>query len=591
MATSKKTEVKQYGIGGMIREAGAVVQQGKSREQEKGEILHGAAMVVRALEDEGVEIVFGFPGGQVLPLYDALYDSKKLKHILVRHEQGAIHAADGYARTSGKVGVCLVTSGPGATNIVTGLANAYMDSVPIVAITGQVPLGGIGKDSFQEADITGITIPITKHSFLVKDVEEIVPTIQKAFHIAATGRPGPVLIDLPKDLTLQQAEYRRSSQMFIPGYRIPEMSGNGEMAQVAQALMLAKQPVICAGGGILKSGAEKELLALAEGLDIPVATTLMGKSSFPEGHRLFLGMLGMHGTAYANYAVSECDLFIGIGMRFADRVTGNVSTFAPYAKVVHIDIDAAEIDKNVISDYHIIGDAKLVLSRLLELTQEKKLPEWHEKISGWKQEHPLKYERGGSLKPQYVIEKLSEITGGKAFITTEVGQHQMWAAHYYKSVMPRSFVSSGGLGTMGFGLPAAIGVQLANPGAVVFDIAGDGSIQMNIQELCTAVNYQLPVNIAILNNQYLGMVRQWQELFNNCRYSQTDICCQPDFVALAKAYGCDALRVSTEEEVRPALEEAIASPRPFVIDFRIAREENVYPMVPAGGSINKMIGG
>ena len=588
-AEKVKMEVADYGIGGMTRELAAAREQ--TGEEERRERLSGAAMVVRALEDEGVEIVFGFPGGQVLPLYDALYDSRKLKHILVRHEQGAIHAADGYARTSGKTGVCIVTSGPGATNIVTGLANAYMDSVPVVAITGQVVLGGIGKDSFQEADITGITLPITKHSFLVKSVEEIVPTIQKAFHIASTGRPGPVLIDLPRDLTIQEGDYNPGEKMHIPGYRLPKMSGNGNLAKLVEALMQAEKPVICAGGGVLKSYAEKELLALAEKLDIPVAVTLMGKSSFPENHPLFLGMLGMHGTAYANYAVSECDLLIGIGMRFADRVTGNVSTFAPEAKVVHIDIDAAEIDKNVITDFHVIGDAKQVLARILELSGEKKHQEWNQKISGWKQEHPLEYERGEVIKPQFVIQKINELTEGKAFITTEVGQHQMWASHYYRSLVPRSFVSSGGLGTMGFGLPAAIGVQLANPDAVVFDIAGDGSIQMNIQELCTAVQYELPINVAILNNQYLGMVRQWQELFHNCRYSHTDICCQPDFVALAKAYGCEALLVTKEEEVVLALKEAIASPRPFILDFRVAREENVYPMVPAGGSINKMIRG
>jgi len=589
LAKRAKTEVVENGIGGMTRQLAAAREN--SGEQVNKEILSGAEMVVRALEDEGVEIVFGFPGGQVLPLYDALYDSKKLKHILVRHEQGAVHAADGYARTSGKVGVCIVTSGPGATNIVTGLANAYMDSVPIVAITGQVPLAGIGKDSFQEADITGITLPITKHSFLVKSVEEIVPTIQKAFYIAGTGRPGPVLIDLPKDLTVQQAAYNRNGKIEIPGYKLPEISGNGNLAKVAESLMQAEKPVICSGGGVLKSGAEQELLALAESLDIPVAVTLMGKTSFPENHPLFLGMLGMHGTAYANYAVSECDLLFAIGMRFADRVTGNVTTFAPNAKVVHLDIDAAEIDKNVITDYHVVGDAKQVLSRILELVSKQQRPEWVQKISQWRQQYPLEFENVGALKPQFVVQQISQVTQGKAFITTEVGQHQMWASHYYRSVIPRSFVTSGGLGTMGFGLPAAIGVQIANPDAVVFDIAGDGSIQMTIQELCTAVQYQLPINVAILNNRYLGMVRQWQELFHNCRYSQTDICCQPDFVALAKAYGCEALRVTKEEEVRPALEQAVASPRPFVIDFVVEREENVYPMVPAGGSINKMIRG
>lgn len=575
-AEIKKTEVVDDGIGSLTGEK---------------ELMSGAEMVVHALEEEGVDVIFGFPGGQVLPLYDALYDSKKLRHILVRHEQGAVHAADGYARTSHKAGVCIVTSGPGATNIVTGLANAYMDSVPVVAITGQVPLGGIGKDSFQEADITGITLPVTKHSFLVKNVEEIGPTIRKAFYIATTGRPGPVLVDLPKDVTVCKGEYRRKGSIDTPGYRIPKMSGNGALAKVAEALMKAENPVICAGGGVLHAGGEKELLVLAERLDIPVTVTLMGKSSFPENHRLFLGMLGMHGTVYANYAVSQCDLFVGIGMRFADRVTGNVSTFAPYAKVVHIDIDPAEINKNVVADCHIVGDAREVLAGLLKLVDERKLPDWNRKIARWKEKYPLTYEKGGLLKPQFVIQQINELTGGKAFITTEVGQHQMWASHYYESLVPRAFVSSGGLGTMGFGLPAAIGVQLANPGGLVFDIAGDGSIQMNIQELATAVQYKLPINVAILNNRYLGMVRQWQELFNNHRYSHTDISCQPDFVALSKAYGCDGLRVTREEDVRPALEQAIASPLPFIIDFVVDREENVYPMVPAGGSINKMIRG
>jgi len=571
-----------------VNEVGSI---GGRKKEEQKPVMTGAELVVRALEDEGIEVVFGFPGGAVLPLYDALYHSKKIRHILTRHEQGAAHAADGYARSSGRVGVCIATSGPGATNLVTGIANAYMDSVPMVALTGQVPLAAVGRDSFQEADITGITLPITKHNFLVKSVKDIVSTVKKAFYIASTGRPGPVLIDLPKDITMQEAEYNPSIKINIPGYRLPKMSGNGAISRVAEAIMQAEKPVIYAGGGILKSRAEKELLEFAEKLDIPVTTTLMGKSCFPENHRLFLGMLGMHGTVYANYAVSECDLLIGMGVRFADRVTGDVSTFAQNARVVHIDIDPAEIGKNVAVDFPVVGDVKEVLARLLELTQERKCAVWHETIERWKAEYPLNYDNHGALKPQFVVEQISELTGGRAFIVTEVGQHQMWTAQYYKSLFPRSFISSGGLGTMGFGLPAAIGVQVAHPDAVVFNIAGDGSLQMTIQELATAVQFELPINIAIINNRYLGMVRQWQEIFHGRRYSQTDMSYQPDFVKLAEAYGLKALRVEKKEEVRPALKKAIASKKPFLIDFRVEREENVFPMVPPGGNIRKMLRG
>ncbi len=563
----------------------------KEKAEKSRTVFSGAELVIKTLEDLGVEVIFGFPGGAVLPLYDALYHSKKIRHILTRHEQGAAHAADGYSRSSGKVGVCIATSGPGATNLVTGIANAYMDSVPMVAITGQVAVNAIGRDSFQEADITGITMPITKHNFLIKDVKEIVPTLKKAFYIASTGRPGPVLIDLPKDITVKEAEYNPWVDVEIPGYRLPVMSGNGTISSVAEAVMQSEKPVIYAGGGVLKSKAEKELLAFAEKLNIPVTTTLMGKSCFPENHPLSLGMLGMHGTVYANYAVSQCDLLIGIGVRFADRVTGDVSTFAENARIVHIDIDPAEIGKNVAVDFPVIGDAKEVLVRLLELTQEKKNTQWLKTIEEWKKQYPLTYKDNGKLKPQYVIEQISELTGGKAFVATEVGQHQMWAAQLYKTAVPRTFISSGGLGTMGFGLPAAIGVQVANPDAVVFDIAGDGSLQMNIQELATVVQYELPINIALINNRYLGMVRQWQEIFHGGRYSQTDLSCQPDFVKLAEAYGMEALRVEKKEEVRPALKKAIESKKPVLIDFWVEREENVFPMVPPGGSIKKMLRG
>lgn len=553
--------------------------------------LTGAEIIVKALEAEGVEVVFGYPGGAVLPLYDKLYDSS-IRHILVRHEQGAAHAADGYARATGKPGVCIATSGPGATNLVTGIANAYMDSIPIIALTGQVAVSAIGRDSFQEADITGITLPIVKHSYLVKDVRQLAPAIRSAFHIATTGRPGPVLIDLPKDVTLAQAEFEYPPQISFRGYRLPEKYSATQIYQAAKAIGESRRPVIYAGGGVVSSGAARELLELAEKAQIPVTTTLLGKGAFPETHPLSLGMLGMHGTKYANYAVSYSDLIIAVGARFDDRVTGRLDTFAPHAQVIHIDIDPAEIGKNVRVHYPLVGDVKEVLRDLIPRVEVPQTREWLEQIAQWKAEHPLTYaNEEGILKPQYVIEQIWEVTKGEAVITTEVGQNQMWAAQYYKAIHPRTFISSGGLGTMGFGLPAAIGAQVGRPDAVVFDIAGDGSIQMTSQELATAVQFRLPINIAILNNRYLGMVRQWQELFHGRRYSQTDLADTPDFVKLAEAYGAEGIRVTRAEEVRPALEQAIASPKPVVIDFVIAREENVFPMVPPGESLTKMLGG
>lgn len=553
--------------------------------------LTGAEIIVKALEAEGVEVVFGYPGGAVLPLYDKLYDSS-IRHILVRHEQGAAHAADGYARATGKPGVCIATSGPGATNLVTGIANAYMDSIPIIALTGQVAVSAIGRDSFQEADITGITLPIVKHSYLVKDVRQLAPAIRSAFHIATTGRPGPVLIDLPKDVTLAQAEFQYPPQISFRGYRLPEKYSATQIYQAAKAIGESRRPVIYAGGGVISSGAARELLELAEKARIPVTTTLLGKGAFPETHPLSLGMLGMHGTKYANYAVSYSDLIIAVGARFDDRVTGRLDTFAPHAQVIHIDIDPAEIGKNVRVHYPLVGDVKEVLRDLIPRVEVPQTREWLEQIAQWKAEHPLTYtNEEGTLKPQYVIEQIWEVTKGEAVITTEVGQNQMWAAQYYKAIHPRTFISSGGLGTMGFGLPAAIGAQVGRPDAVVFDIAGDGSIQMTSQELATAVQFRLPINIAILNNRYLGMVRQWQELFHGRRYSQTDLADTPDFVKLAEAYGAEGIRVTRAEEVRPALERAIASPKPVVIDFVIAREENVFPMVPPGESLTKMLGG
>lgn len=554
--------------------------------------LTGAEILMKSLAAEGVDTIFGYPGGQALNIYDALYDTD-LNHILTRHEQGAAHAADGYARATGRPGVCLTTSGPGATNIVTGLANAYMDSIPMVALTGQVPTTSIGKDSFQEADITGITLPITKHNFLVRDVKDLSRVIKEAFHIATTGRPGPVLVDLPKDVMVDRVEFEYPKEVKLRGYKPAAEADQEQINAAARLIAEAQCPVIMAGGGVIAANASPELKQLAELIVAPVATSLMGMGCFPGDHPLSLGMPGMHGTAYANYAISECDLLIAVGARFADRVTGKVSAFAPDAKIIHIDIDPAELGKNVQTDVRIHGDVKNALSRLVERISAKQAAEWQDKIAAWKKEYPLTYDRKcTNLKPQYVIEQISDLMrDSNVKICTEVGQHQMWTAQYYTFTQPRTFLSSGGLGTMGYGFPASIGAQVGCPEATVFNIAGDGSIQMNIQELATAVQYELPVNVAILNNGYLGMVRQWQELFFKRRYSQVDLSGNPDFVKVAEAYGAEGLRVTEAAQVRPALEQAIASSKPVFLDFLVEKEENVFPMVPAGGAINKMIGG
>lgn len=551
--------------------------------------MTGAQTLVQCLKEQGVDTIFGYPGGQVIPIYDALYDSD-INHILTRHEQGAAHAADGYARASGKVGVCLATSGPGATNLVTGIANAYMDSVPMVAFTGQVPTPLLGRDTFQEVDITGITLPVTKHNYMVKDISELARTVKEAFHLASTGRPGPVLVDIPSDVSRSEADYDPSDvDMSLPGYH-PVLEGTEEQVNKAVRLIMeSERPVIYSGGGIISSGAHEELRQLAEMLVAPVTSTLMGLGGFPGDHPLFLGMLGMHGSKYANYAICECDLLIALGARFDDRVTGKADVFAPNAKIIHVDIDPAEINKNVRVHISIPGDVKTILRQLLLRLQAKLPGAWQDKIDEWKKEYPINFEENGRLKPQQAIRGIYHATGGNARITTEVGQHQMWAAHYYTFTRPRTFISSGGLGTMGYGFPAAIGVQVACPGETVFDIAGDGSIQMNIQELATAVNYDLPVNVAILNNGFLGMVRQWQELFWNRRYSHTELF-NPDFVKLAEAYGAEGLRVNKQSQLAPALEQAIASSKPVMIDFVIEREENVLPMVPPGGTLNNMLG-
>ena len=548
----------------------------------------GADILIKCLEAENVDTIFGYPGGQVLPIYDALYDAD-IRHILCRHEQGAAHAADGYARATGKPGVCLATSGPGATNLVTGIANAHMDSVPLVAITGQVPWALLGRDSFQEADITGITMPITKHNYLVKNPEELAQVVKEAFHIATTGRPGPVLIDIPKDVSSGEAEYQEAETVNLPGYNPLREADPVQLAEAAKAIAASERPVLYAGGGVVISGAHEELKALAELLMAPVATTLMGLGGIPGDHPLALGMLGMHGSKYANFAISECDLLIAVGARFDDRVTGNPLTFASEAKKIHIDIDPAEIGKNIKVDLPVIGDIKLILRQLLQMLKPKLNEMWRDKIQTWKKEYPIDFCEGEGLKPQSVIREIYRQTGGNARITTEVGQHQMWTAQYYTFTKPRSFISSGGLGTMGYGMPAAVGVQAGCPEDTVFDVAGDGSIQMNIQELCTAVNYELPINVAIMDNGFLGMVRQWQELFYNRRYSHTKLY-NPDFVKLAEAYGAEGYRVTKDTEMAPVLEQAIRSNKPVMIDFVVQSEENVLPMVPPGESINKMLG-
>jgi acetolactate synthase-1/2/3 large subunit len=552
--------------------------------------MTGAQILIECLKREGVEVMFGYPGGSVLPIFDKLYDAD-LKFILTRHEQGAAHAADGYARATGKVGVCLATSGPGATNLTTGIANAYMDSIPVVAITGQVKTFLIGNDAFQEADVTGVTRPITKHNYLIKDTKGLARIIREAFYIASTGRPGPVLIDIPVDVQQQDIEFVWPQELNIRGYKPTCFGHPGQIKKAVKLIAQSKKPIIYAGGGVISSGAHQELKELAEKVQAPVTMTLMGLGGFPGTHKLSLGMLGMHGTAYANHAIMESDLIIAIGARFDDRVTGRLDAFAPYAKIVHIDIDPASISKNVKVDVPIVGDAKNILGQILEEIKEAPdTSEWLKTIESWKEKHPLAYKDGGKIKPQYVIEQLYEATGGEAIITTEVGQNQMWAAQWYKYTSPRTFISSGGLGTMGFGFPAAMGAKVGCPEKQVFDIAGDGSIQMNIQELATCVCNKINVKVAILNNGYLGMVRQWQELFYKKRYSYTTLY-NPDFVKLAESYGASGIRVTKKEEVRPAIEKALSIDNTVFIDFHIEPEENVYPMVPAGEAINRMIGG
>jgi len=549
-------------------------------------------MVIEALKKENVEVIFGYPGGAVLNLYDQLYDAD-IRHIMTRHEQAAVHAADGYARVTGRPGVVIATSGPGATNLVTGIATAYMDSVPLVLITGQVSSPLIGTDAFQEADIFGITLPITKHNYLVTEIADLPRVMKEAFYLAASGRRGPVLIDLPKDIQQAEGEFRYPKIVQIPGYN-PTYDGHlGQINRAIKALARAKKPLLYAGGGVVSSGADEQLLELAERTETPVTTTLMGLSAFPGCHPLSLGMLGMHGTYWANIAVNEADLLIAIGARFDDRVTGKINRFAQGAKIIHIDIDPAEIGKNVRVDVPIVGDVKRVLTELLKKVEAKQHPEWLARIEELKNCAPLGYcqEPDGELLPQFVIESIYRETKGDAVITTEVGQHQMWTTQYYKFKNLRSLASSGGLGTMGYGFPASLGAQLGRPEKTVFCIAGDGSFQMNSQELATAVNYNIPVKVAIINNQYLGMVRQWQQIFFRRRYSSVALEKGPDFVKLAEAYGAVGLRAEKASEVAGVLRQAIATPGPVVLDFRVRAEENVFPMVPPNCPTCEMIRG
>ncbi len=572
----------------MLEQAGYKVHR-----QVTGVKMKGAQIFLESLIREQVKVIFGYPGGSVLDVYNYLYESK-LQHILVRHEQAAVHAADGYARATGDVGVCLVTSGPGATNTVTGIATAYMDSIPIVIFSGQVPTMLIGNDAFQEADIVGITRPCTKHNYLVRDVKEIATTIKEAFYIARSGRPGPVLVDLPKDVLRESADFHYPEQLNMRSYR-PTFKGNKrQIGRALEEIAQSKKPVIIAGGGVILSNAAKELATFARKFSIPVTATLMGLGGFPATDPLSLGMLGMHGTYCANMAVTNCDLLIAIGCRFDDRATGDVNKFAPSAKIIHLDIDPTSISKNIKVDIPIVGDVREILKDSLAIASEQKVSkgkhaEWLKEIEGWKKIHTLNYKQAETIKPQYVIEKLHELTKGDCIIATEVGQNQMWTAQFFTFDKPRTLLTSGGLGTMGYGFPAAIGAQVAFPNKTVIDIAGDGSIQMNIQELATAVQYQLPVKIAILNNHSLGMVRQWQELFYQKRYSHSTFAAHPDFVKLAEAYGAVGLRATKPEEVVPVIKNALATPRTVIMEFVVESEEGVYPIVPAGAPINEMI--
>ena len=557
----------------------------------------GAQILLESMKREGVDVLFGYPGGAVIDIYDELPRHPELHHVLVRHEQGAVHAADGYARASGKAGVCLVTSGPGATNTVTGIATAYADSIPLVVFTGQVPTQLIGNDAFQEVDIVGITRPCTKHNFLVKDVRKLAKTIRQAFFLARSGRPGPVLVDLPKDGMQARTEFVWPDAVSMRSYNPTYKPNLNQLRRTVEELAQAERPVILAGGGVIMANAGQALTALARKLQIPVTCTLMGLGSFPATDPLWLGMVGMHGTYAANLAINNADVLMCVGARFDDRVTGKLAAFAPKARIVHIDIDPTSIRKNVEVEVPVVGDCRLALEGIAEICDAKQQGRdwagqhaaWLAAVAQWKESKPLGYQKNGHLKPQEVIETLYDLTGGEAIITTEVGQHQMWVAQFYTFTKPRTLLTSGGLGTMGYGFPAAVGAQFAFPQKKVITVAGDASLQMNIQELATVVANKLPIKVIILNNRYLGMVRQWQDLFYNQNYSSTNMEAQPDFVKLAEAYGAEGYRITSAADLRPVLEKALGTPNPAFIDVVVEREENVYPIVPAGAALDEML--
>ncbi|MDD3759636.1 MAG: biosynthetic-type acetolactate synthase large subunit [Acidithiobacillus sp.] len=568
----------------------------RTRSSTETEELTGAEIVVRALRDEGVETVFGYPGGAVLYIYDELDKQDAIQHVLVRHEQAAVHAADAYSRSTGKIGVALVTSGPGATNAVTGIATAYMDSIPLVVITGQVPVALIGNDAFQEVDTVGITRPCTKHNFLVRDVNELAQTIKTAFYLAASGRPGPVLIDIPKDVTAKRCRYEYPEKVQLRSYKPTVKGHSGQLRKALQLIAAAERPLFYTGGGVILSDSADELTQLVRRCDAPITNTLMGLGGYPASDRQFLGMLGMHGTYEANMAVQHCDVLVALGARFDDRVTGNLSHFAPHAKIIHVDVDPASISKNVKVDVPVVGDLRSVLREMNELAEEMgigggSLERWWAQIEEWRQRDCLHYTQTDTIiKPQYVVQKLFELTVGNAIVTSDVGQHQMWAAQFYGFDRPRRWINSGGLGTMGFGLPAAMGAQMAEPQSTVVCVTGEGSIQMNIQELSTCRQYKLPIKVACLNNGYLGMVRQWQEFFYEERYASSYMEALPDFVKLAEAYGHIGLRAEKPADVEPVIREALRlKDRMVFMDFLVDRTENVYPMVPAGAALSDMI--
>ena len=552
-------------------------------------IKTGAEIVVDTLIEQGVDTMFGYLGGVVLPLFDKLYDAP-INFIIPRHEQGGCHMADGYARASGKVGVIVATSGPGACNLITGIANAMMDSVPMVAITGQVRTDLIGNDAFQEADTTGITRPITKHNMIVKDVKDLQQSIRQAFYIAKTGRPGPVLIDIPVDVQVAKCQTKPLTAISLPGYKLQQAGHSRQIKMAAAAINKSEKPVVYAGGGIITGNASDELRAFALKANLPVTMTLLGLGAYDQMRAESLDMLGMHGSAYANYAIQECDLLIAVGARFDDRVTGKIKTFAPNAKIIHIDIDPSSISKNIHVDIPVVGDAKFILAELTKEVEHKERKQWFTKIAEWKSKYPFRYDtKSASIKPQYVIEQLWEATKDRAIIVTGVGQHQMWTAQFYKHTKPRHFITSGGLGTMGFGLPAAIGAQVAKPDALVIDIDGDSSFNMTMNEICTAVQYELPIKVCIINNGYMGMVRQWQELFYGKRYSKSSLR-NPEFAAVAEAFGAAGITVDKKNDVKTAIGKMLAEKRPCVVDFKVEREENVWPMVPTGKSLHEMDG-